>query len=71
MGMWVSQASSMQRSGRAGRLFPGTIFRIYSRNFYSMLPAYPYLKIAKNKNKKQKTKNKKQKTKNKKTKKTC
>lgn len=41
MGMWVSQASSTQRAGRAGRLFPGTIFRMYSRQFYSMLPAYP------------------------------
>lgn len=41
MGMWVSQASSMQRAGRAGRLFPGTIFRMYSRKFYTMLPAYP------------------------------
>jgi len=33
---WISKASANQRSGRAGRLCPGTCFRLYPRRFYDV-----------------------------------
>ena len=38
---WVSQASAAQRAGRAGRVQPGVVFRLYSRAFHdSVMPRY-------------------------------
>ncbi|HEX7553750.1 MAG TPA: ATP-dependent helicase HrpB, partial [Geothrix sp.] len=38
----ISRASSIQRQGRAGRLGPGTCYRLYSRHVYdSMIPYAP------------------------------
>lgn len=38
---WISQASAQQRSGRAGRLCPGTCFRLYTRRFHdNVMPRY-------------------------------
>jgi HrpA-like RNA helicase len=31
---WISQASAAQRAGRAGRLMPGTVYRMYTRSFH-------------------------------------
>src|SRR4051812_2941850 len=39
---WISKASSKQRSGRAGRVADGVVFRICTRNFYNnSIPEYP------------------------------
>jgi HrpA-like RNA helicase len=32
---WVSQASAAQRAGRAGRVQPGVVYRLYSRAVFS------------------------------------
>ena len=38
---WVSQASAAQRTGRAGRLMPGTVYRLYTRAFFEgVMPRY-------------------------------
>ena len=37
---WISKASALQRSGRCGRLFPGTTFRMYSEKLYSYMLEY-------------------------------
>src|SRR5208282_5896630 len=38
----TSRASAVQRQGRAGRLGPGTCYRLYSRHVYdSMIPYAP------------------------------
>ncbi|XP_019852260.1 PREDICTED: probable ATP-dependent RNA helicase DHX34 [Amphimedon queenslandica] len=37
---WISQASSEQRKGRAGRTGPGVCFRLYSESDYSSFPEY-------------------------------
>ena len=38
---WISQASALQRSGRAGRVCPGTVVRLYSRSFFErVMPKY-------------------------------
>lgn len=34
MDTWCSQASAKQRSGRAGRVMPGTAFHLFSQDFY-------------------------------------
>ncbi|CAK0848611.1 unnamed protein product, partial [Prorocentrum cordatum] len=41
MTQWVSHASASQRSGRAGRVFPGVAIRLVPRAFYaSVMPQY-------------------------------
>merc|ERR1740138_958698 len=41
MTQWVSHASASQRSGRAGRVFPGVAIRLVPRSFYtSVMPQY-------------------------------
>lgn len=37
---WISQASAEQRKGRAGRTGPGTCFRLYSEQDYSLFSQY-------------------------------
>ncbi len=37
---WISQASSEQRSGRAGRTGPGYCYRLYSNGLYSKMERY-------------------------------
>jgi HrpA-like RNA helicase len=38
---WISQASSKQRSGRAGRVMPGTCYHMYTRSFFdNVMPKY-------------------------------
>ena len=38
---WISQASAAQRSGRAGRLMAGTVYRLYTRAFHDdVMPRY-------------------------------
>ena len=38
---WVSQASAAQRAGRAGRLMPGTVYRLYTKSFFEkVMPRY-------------------------------
>ena len=32
---WISQASATQRSGRTGRVRPGTVYRMYTKNVYT------------------------------------
>ena len=32
--VWISRASATQRAGRTGRIAPGTVFRLYSRECY-------------------------------------
>tara|TARA_B110000305_G_C19253523_1_gene545938 strand:+ start:213 stop:611 length:399 start_codon:yes stop_codon:yes gene_type:complete len=31
---WISRASSKQRAGRTGRVRPGSVYRLYSRNMF-------------------------------------
>lgn len=33
--VWISRASATQRAGRTGRVAPGTVFRLYSRECYT------------------------------------
>lgn len=33
--VWISRASATQRAGRTGRIAPGTVFRLYSRECYN------------------------------------
>ena len=37
---WISQSSAKQRAGRAGRLFPGHVFRLYSESLHNRMDAY-------------------------------
>ena len=37
---WISQASALQRSGRAGRTGPGHCYRLYSNGLYGKLEKY-------------------------------
>jgi HrpA-like RNA helicase len=41
--VWISRASATQRAGRTGRIAPGTVIRLYSRECYHhhMLPFEP------------------------------
>jgi HrpA-like RNA helicase len=36
--VWASQSSAAQRSGRCGRLSPGTVYRLYPRSLHDRLP---------------------------------
>lgn len=38
---WISQSSAMQRAGRTGRVRPGKVFRLYSKNRFSHFDEFP------------------------------
>jgi HrpA-like RNA helicase len=43
---WCSQSSGKQRSGRAGRVAPGTIFYLYTKSFHdNVMPAFDEAEI--------------------------
>ena len=43
---WVSHANATQRAGRAGRVMPGTCWRLYDKSFYDAhLPEQPLCEI--------------------------
>lgn len=37
---WISQASAEQRAGRTGRVRPGTVYRVYSRELFDQMSKY-------------------------------
>ena len=39
--VWVSQSGAAQRRGRAGRVRPGQVLRLYSRQQFEALPLQP------------------------------
>ena len=42
---WISQSSAKQRAGRAGRTGPGECYRLYSKNEFDHLNAFPVPEI--------------------------
>jgi len=39
--VWVSKSGATQRGGRAGRVRPGRVYRLYSRRQHGVIPAQP------------------------------
>ncbi|CAM6098963.1 unnamed protein product [Calypogeia fissa] len=44
--IWCSKASARQRAGRVGRLFPGVVIRLYTRDTFNNFPEYETPDIA-------------------------
>jgi len=42
---WVSQASGIQRAGRTARTRPGTVYRLYTKDLWALLPAFDVAEI--------------------------